>query len=54
MKLGLKQKLALYLVYFCHNAVLKNSYIIQCPLAICARIRENLLVLGLLAMNELA
>ena len=46
-------KMALYLVEFCHNTVLKNSHIIQFPLANVARMCENLLVSELLNVNEL-
>ena len=48
------KKLALYLELFCHAAVLTNSHIIQFPKAFFARLRKNLLVSGLLEINELA
>ena len=46
------KKLVLYLAQFCHSAVLKYSHKTQFPLANFARICQNLLVSGLLGINE--
>ena len=48
------KKLALSLANFCHSAGLKNSPISQFPLVNIARNCKNLLVPGLLEVNDLA